>query len=683
MGNPFKKNLRSGLFYAAVVASICFLMVFLIWNKYVKSLEENEQEQLQMQGDFIAQKIGRSIHTDIQSLENLKGRIEETNGEYFDYWEYDAQNILSQNPAYIFIEWIDSTMIIRKIEPKEGNEAALNLDISNIEYRREEWLRHAADSSTNVTPWSEMTQGGKAFLVDAPVYYDGRFQGTITAGLDFTQHFDRMLMGMEDYAVEIHDEEGSLFYSHNQPAESSLKEGQVFTHQYDVDPGDAQVWTLHLMPSSGAVSPRYNLEGLVWLVLGVLISLLLGVLTYYFLRLSQETKRIGEFNEKLVATNQALDIEREKEQKASRSKTDFISTMSHEIRTPLNAIIGLIYLLRESDLAAKEADLLDRMEFSSKNLLSLVNDILEVDKIESGKTVFKEEVFLPARELEKVVKVFRPEFERKGLFFNMEADGNDNYKVVGDPGKFNQIVTNLVRNAYKFTPSGGVVIRLKTSVEGKSARVNLEVSDSGIGIPEEKVKGIFDRFSQVDSGVGRKYEGTGLGLSITRQILDLMNGEISVESREGEGSTFKVHMQYPLAEPETAKETESDANHRIEFPGASVLIAEDNAMNVFILKQMLDTMEIKSTSVEDGKAAVECLKKEQFDLVLMDIHMPEVDGFTATRQIRKMNINTPVVALSANVTREAIEQANSVGMQDYVTKPFNRERLIEVFNKFL
>jgi CheY-like chemotaxis protein len=343
----------------------------------------------------------------------------------------------------------------------------------------------------------------------------------------------------------------------------------------------------------------------------------------------------------------------------------------------------LIDILRDGHSTEKQSDYLEKMEMSSKSLLALVNDILEVDRIESGKTVFKREVFSPGEELSDICQLYKNEFESKGLYFDVEIDSLSASRVIGDSGKFRQIATNLFRNAYKFTSEGGVSVVLKSTKNNDKLDLHLTVTDTGIGIPEEEQQKIFHRFSQVDSGVERKYEGSGLGLSITRQLLELIQGSISVVSRVGEGAKFEVYVSYDLAADSPDVFDADQAEQRIEFPHARVLIAEDNQMNVFILKQTLEIMKIEYMTAGNGREAIDLIKDESFDLILMDVHMPEVDGFTATKELRKMGVETPIVALSANVTREAIEKAKEVGMNDYITKPFNRDRLLEIFNKFL
>jgi len=678
-----RKSGRRNMFISIAVFFASVLIVILIWNEYTLTLKRFFEKEFYIRSEYSSQKLEQRIDKNIQSLSNLRDRIEFTNGEYFDFWSYDAQNILEQNPSFIFIEWIDSSMTIRKIEPLKGNEPALNLDISNVEYRREEWLKHKEDSSINITPWSEMTQGGYAFLVDAPIYYNGEFQGTITAGMNFTEPFDRLFEGMGNYAFNIKDEEGTEFYSLNETSDRKSFDDISYTHNIMVDTIDNQVWTLKVTPSKSDEDTRANMEGIVWLFLGVIISFLLSVLTYLFLNSVAETNRTKVVSQELMEANAALELEREKEQLASRSKTDFISTMSHEIRTPLNAIIGLIDILRDGHSTEKQSDYLEKMEMSSKSLLALVNDILEVDRIESGKTVFKREVFSPGEELSDICQLYKNEFESKGLYFDVEIDSLSASRVIGDSGKFRQIATNLFRNAYKFTSEGGVSVVLKSTKNNDKLDLHLTVTDTGIGIPEEEQQKIFHRFSQVDSGVERKYEGSGLGLSITRQLLELIQGSISVVSRVGEGAKFEVYVSYDLAADSPDVFDADQAEQRIEFPHARVLIAEDNQMNVFILKQTLEIMKIEYMTAGNGREAIDLIKDESFDLILMDVHMPEVDGFTATKELRKMGVETPIVALSANVTREAIEKAKEVGMNDYITKPFNRDRLLEIFNKFL
>lgn len=683
MQEHFYSNTKKKHFLLALTGvAIGFLMVYWIFQSYIDGQQKILQQKVELTGQFTAQNLERAVRDDINTLENLRGRIEITNGAYFENWEYDADLMLRQHPSFRFVEWIDSNMIVRRIHPLQGNEAALNLDISTKAYRKDEWIEHSLDSIINITPWVNLEQGGHAFLVDAPVYYKGRFQGSITAGLDFSPHFDRLLAGMKGYAMEIEDGNGRIFYTYGNPQPVVSGEKYVYESTVEIDPQDLQVWTFRFMAVPGLINNQSSSKARLGLSLGTLVCILMGVVLYYFLQFKYESKKMKEANRELVALNNAFDGERKKAEEASRSKTDFLSTMSHEIRTPLNAILGFIEILRTSNLPEEETRHLEMMNLSSKNLLALVNDILEIDKIEAGKLVFRNEAFSPAAELQNLVDLFKPGFEEKQLYLKHNLKNVKGYHVLADSGKFTQVCTNLIRNAYKFTSEGGVEINLEEHLNDGEVLLKVSVSDTGIGIPEDKIDSIFERFSQVDSGIRRKHEGTGLGLAITTQLLELMGGRIRVSSKEGKGTTFVAEMKFRHACAIEGSSGENE-NGDVTFPDARILIAEDNAMNVAILRQILQQMEINCEVAENGLEALDLLERSSYDLVLMDVHMPEMDGFTATRMLRQKGGDVPVIGLSANVTREALEEAREAGMQDYITKPFSRKRLVEILNVYL
>src|SRR5690606_21556910 len=395
----------------------------------------------------------------IVPLENLKERIEMTHGDYFDYWEEDAQLILMQNPSFKFVQWIDSSMIIRKIMPLEGNEAALELDISDSDYHRnEEWLRHARDSSTNITSWMPLTQGGISFLVDVPVFFGGKFQGTITAGMDFTVPFNDLASEMDSYAIEIRDDKGTVFYRYNQPDLASFPDELIFKDTYNVDELDQHDWTFFLMPRHVDILKERRKEVYSDLVFVILLFLLTSSLIYFYRSSRNENKRYRELNLALIDANANLKEERIRAEKASKAKTEFVSNMSHEIRTPVNAIIGFIEVLKASELDPSLTECLSLMDLSSKKLLLLINDILEIDKIESGQIDFRNDVFSPSREMVNIISIYKPSMEAKGLYIKLNREVGEGSYVVGDMGKYGQILTNLLRNALKFTEQGGVEV---------------------------------------------------------------------------------------------------------------------------------------------------------------------------------------------------------------------------------
>ncbi len=673
-----KTNLRRvrELMVSVVVGAMVALAFVMIWSGYEHQVEETAENRLNLTGHFISDQFSAVLQDNIKTLHNLKSRLEVTNGEYFDFWVHDASLVLQQNPSFLLVEWIDSNMTIRKIEPEEGNEAALGLNLANIEYRRTEWLKSAKDSSVNMTHWAELRQQGYAFLVDAPVYYNSRFQGTITAGLDFTSHFDEVMDARGPFSLRLYDQNGTLFYQWGTP---STKSNLMYEVAIPLDL-EGKSWKFVMTPAQGFFKENQFYESRIGLILGLIIALAIAIITYFTQKSRWESRRIAEVNNKLSALNAQLEQEKQRALKASRVKTEFLSNMSHEIRTPLNAVLGLVTILQTDGLTeTQRRKYLGMMEFSSKNLLSIVNDILEIDKVETGGIELNIKPFSPTVQVAGLLNLYDEGFENKNveLIRNLPADSS--VLVLSDTVKFGQILTNLIRNAYKFTDHGSVEVSLFQEVDGSDVNLELTIADTGIGIPQESLGIIFDRFAQVETGLRKRYEGTGLGLAITKKLVERLGGTISVESEVGKGSVFTVRMRLEVFES-TVK---GEAQIPIKSRGNHILIAEDNPMNVIVISKLLESRGLKVDVVSDGKEAVESCANTKYDLIFMDIHMPEMDGIEATQKIRESGCKTPIIALSADVTNMAVKEARTAGMQDYLTKPFTNQALEEILSKYL
>ena len=655
-------------------------VVILLWNSSLDGHKELLQHRVDTNGYFRFKEFLSSCEDDIAALENLKERIEMTNGGYFDYWEEDAALILAQNPSFKFVQWIDSTMIIRKITPLAGNEAAIDLDISRHP-RRDGWSRHVKDSSTNITSWIPLTQGGRVFLVDVPVFFNDAFQGTITAGMDFTVPFNELTTGMNDFSIVMKDDEGTEFYRYNNPNPEYFEDELVYEKSYLVDELDGQHWTFSLMPSDINILQAQRREAYSDLIFGILLSVLTSSMIYFYLVSRRENGRFRELNAKLNDLNATIRKEQLKAEKASKAKTEFVSNMSHEIRTPLNAILGFIEILKASELDKSSLECVSLMDISSNKLLMLVNNILEIDKIESGKIEFNKEEFSPSAELRSILSIYRPSMEVKGLKVLLNVRSQDNYKVIGDMGKYGQILTNLLRNALKFTEVGSIEVSYSEKVVARKLQVRISIKDTGIGIPKEKLKTIFDRFIQVDSGIAKKHEGSGLGLYITYILIELLEGHIEVDSVENEGTEFILKFNFPLSEVTQIRAERSPES--IDLSGFRILIVDDNKINMMVLKKTMDNFGVHSSCVSNGKEAVKAVANGEYDLVFMDVHMPEMDGFEATKEIRKTNKDIVIIGFSADVTKETIQGAKDVGMNDYFTKPMSFDKLKQNLSNYL
>jgi PAS domain S-box-containing protein len=364
-------------------------------------------------------------------------------------------------------------------------------------------------------------------------------------------------------------------------------------------------------------------------------------------------------------------------EQAAIAKSQFLSTMSHEIRTPMNAVIGFTHLLMQ-DPREDQREYLKTLKFSAENLLVLINDILDFSKIEAGKIEF-EEVDFSVRELISNIKhATVQKAQEKNIRFKLLIDDDLPEVVIGDPVRLGQIITNLVSNGIKFTDKGKVIIcATLVSTNDKQTTINFEVKDTGIGIPEDKWESIFESFTQASSDTTRKYGGTGLGLTITRRLLELQGSQIHLKSKEGEGSVFSFDLTFGSSKKTISK---SKSHHRLfkeSLKGTRVLIAEDNQINVVLAKEFLRQWDVECDVAENGAIALQLVKTNNYDLVLMDLQMPEMDGYETTLEIRKIEQykDLPIIALTASAMLNIQDRAFIVGMDDYISKPFNPDEL--------
>ena len=361
---------------------------------------------------------------------------------------------------------------------------------------------------------------------------------------------------------------------------------------------------------------------------------------------------------------------------AVKAKQQFLSNMSHELRTPMNAIIGFTKVLLKTDFTAKQKEYLTAIKLSGDALIVLINDILDLAKVDAGKMVFEQIPFKIARSLSAMLHIFEAKIHEKNLKLVTEFDPKIPEVLLGDPVRLHQIILNLISNAIKFTAKGKITVRVGLVYEDDE-KVNLEfaVKDTGIGIAENKISRIFENFQQATSSTSRLYGGTGLGLAIVKQLVESQGGTISVRSKVDVGSTFSFILSFKKTDANTAFETEL---HEVdtEIENIKVLVVEDIALNQLLMKTLLDDFGFECDIADNGKIAIEKLQKETYDIILMDLQMPEMNGFEATDYIRtKMHSKIPIIALTADVTTVDLDKCKSVGMNDYLSKPID-ERVL-------
>jgi len=368
---------------------------------------------------------------------------------------------------------------------------------------------------------------------------------------------------------------------------------------------------------------------------------------------------------------------------ANIAKSQFLANMSHEIRTPLNGVLAMAEVMDRGELAEVQRERLAVVRQSGEQLLAVLNDVLDLSKIEAGKLELAEQDFDIDRIAQAVHDSFAALAEEKGLAFEVQVAPEADGVWRGDADRLRQILANLVSNAIKFTAQGSVTARFE---EADAGGLRLSVADTGIGIPKDKVLTLFEKFTQADSSTTRRYGGTGLGLAICRELAQLMGGQISVMSREGEGSTFIVELPFPRGYEATGGQT--TAQPQSVDRSVRVLAAEDNLVNQKVLKAIVEPMDVELSLVGDGASAVEAWRKGDFDVILMDIQMPVMDGIAAAKAIRaaelaERRLRTPILALTANALVHQVEEYLAAGMDGHVAKPIEISKLYDAMNRVL
>lgn len=400
----------------------------------------------------------------------------------------------------------------------------------------------------------------------------------------------------------------------------------------------------------------------------VLISILIGLGIYFAWKNKNLKENVFILEDKILA----LELAKEKAVKAFKSRNEFLSTVSHELRTPLNAIIGITHLLIEDNPKKAQENYLTSLQFSGEYLLDFINQILEYNKLESGHFQVENSNFSIFELAKKIEKSLIVQANSKNDSLQFEVDSEIPNNLIGDHVKLSQILLNLITNAIKFTENGEVKVAIKLlSINKHVVFIYFEVSDTGIGIPEDKLEAVFESFSQGSVEINRKYGGTGLGLNIVKKLVEILGGKIKLESKMGHGTTFSFVLNFSIGdEIQFSEEKKYDSS---KLADKKILLVEDNKINQMVISKMLENKKMICSTAETGEEGVELAKNKNYDLILMDIHLPGISGTTATENIRTFDKETPIVALTAISLDENREMLLSFGMNEVITKPFNPE----------
>lgn len=429
----------------------------------------------------------------------------------------------------------------------------------------------------------------------------------------------------------------------------------------------------------------------IWLLLPLIIAVLFGIL--FFALLVRHRNMIHRQQEEIVRQREELELQVEKAKAAAKAKSDFLSRMSHEIRTPLNAMIGMAQIAQNTSYLPKIKNCMSNLETSTKHLLGIVNDILDFSKIEAGQLVFEEQPFSLRQSIEFVLAMLRPKAEEKHIQLRCEACDISHDGVVTDTLRLNQVLINLLSNAIKFTDKDGFVflkVQELVHMQGESV-YQFSVRDNGVGIAPEQARKLFTPFTQANASVARLYGGTGLGLSISQAIVQMMGGEIELETKPGAGSVFQFTIRVPATQGVEARPAEDDfPDFSRILKGKRILIVDDIDINREIVTELLCDSGAILEAVSNGKEALDIFCDSDpywYDMILMDMLMPVMDGCTATLEIRNCGKadakQVKIVAMTANVLQEDMTRAYESGMNGYVTKPIDLGTLYKTMEEWL